>query len=126
MATENLEAGFTVQEVTPARASQPVHVVVVEQSLLVDGPVLDAFGQRLASLQAEHPRLDLLIDLGAVDLMSSSAIGLLGMQHRKVWNSKGRMKLCAIRPRVMEVLRISRLADYFDIYATRAEALASF
>jgi len=126
MPIEDLEDGFTVEQVTPPKAGQPVHIVVIEESHLVDGPVLDALGNRLNALHAEHPRLDLLIDLGRVDLMTSSALGLLGMQHRKLWNAKGRMKLCDIRPSVMEVLRITRLLGYFDVYRTRAEALASF
>lgn len=126
MATDDLETGFRVEQVTPPNASQPIQVVTIEESRLVDGPVLHALEIRLAALHSADPRLDLLIDLGLVDFMTSPALGLLGMQHRKVWNTHGRMKVCSVRPPVMEVLRITHLLDHFDLHSTRAEAIASF
>lgn len=118
-------AGFRVESVTLPKATQPVQVVVIEAQHVVDGPVLDALRDSMANLRAACPRLDLILDLGHVDMLSSAAIGLLGMEHRTIWNAKGRMKICEIRPAVMQVFKITRLDGYFDIYETRAAALAS-
>jgi len=116
----------SIETVTPAKASQPVHVLTIGVPTLIDGPELDEVRRQLDGLHAGHPRLDLLVDLGQVGMLSSPAIGLLGMEHRRSWGSKGRMKLCGIGPAVMKVLTCTRLDAYFDIHASRDEALASF
>lgn len=115
-----------VEQVRPPKSGQPIHIVKIEVPTLVDGPGLDEFRQHLDQLHADSPRLDILIDLGGVEMLSSPAIGLLGMEHRRTWGSQGRMKLCGIGPTVMQVFTITRLNGYFDIYPTRDEALASF
>lgn len=121
-----VEAGFRVEAVMQPKAPQPVQVVVIESSHLVDGPVLDAVRDCLEGLRSACPRLDLVVDLSNVEMLSSPAIGLLGMEHRTIWNAKGRMKICGIGPTVMQVFKITRLDGYFDLYETRAAALASF
>lgn len=117
---------FRVETVTPPKALQPIQVVIVDAAHLVDGPALDALRTAIEDLQAGQPRLDLLVDLTRVEMLSSPAIGLLGMEHRKIWNAKGRMKLCGITASVMQVFKITRLDGYFDIYETQAAAIASF
>ena len=51
---------------------------------------------------------------------------MLGVLHRKTWGAEGRMKICSIRPEVMQVLKLTRLDSVFDIQASRDEALAQF
>jgi anti-sigma B factor antagonist len=59
-------------------------------------------------------------------MLSSAAIGLLGMMHRQTWGAKGRMKRCNVSPDVMKVFKLTRLDSVFDLYPTRDEALKSF
>ena len=115
-----------LEQVRPPKSAQPIHVLTIEVATLVDGPGLDELRQHLDQLHADFPRLDILIDLSGVEILSSPAIGLLGMEHRRTWNAKGRMKLCCVGPTVMQVFTITRLDGYFDIFPTRDEALASF
>ena len=115
-----------LEEITPAKAAKAVHVATVELTKLMDGQGLEEVQQALSNLARQQPGLDLLVDLGNVQFLSSAAIGMLGMLHRKTWGAKGRMKICSIRPEVMQVLKLTRLDSVFDIHASRDEALGQF
>ena len=115
-----------IDRINRPKESIPLTVVTVDVPKLTDGPALDRFRQDVVGLIAENPGIDLLVDLSGVGFLSSSAIGMLGMVHRKAWGSKGRMKLCGIHPEVMEVLKITRLDTVFDILGARADAIAQF
>jgi anti-sigma B factor antagonist len=115
-----------LEEITPPKAAKTVHVATVELPTLMDGQGLEEVQKGLSDLVKERPGLDLLVDLGNVQFLSSAAIGMLGMLHRKTWGAKGRMKICSIRPEVMQVLKLTRLDSLFDIQASRDEALAQF
>lgn len=115
-----------LEEITPAKAAKAVHVATVELTKLMDGQGLEEVQQALSNLARQQPGLDLLVDLGNVQFLSSAAIGMLGMLHRKTWGAKGRMKICSIRPEVMQVLKLTRLDSVFDIHASREEALGQF
>lgn len=115
-----------VEQVIPSGAAKPVHVAVVETARLTEGPELDAIRDAILSLDADKTGIDLLIDLGQAEFLSSAALGMLGMVHRKTWGSKGRLKLCNVRPDVLQIFRITKLDSLFDIHATRDEAVADF
>lgn len=119
------EATVRVEAVTPRAGAQQVHVVQIASPTLVDGPGLDELKQQIEALRSAHSGIDLLIDLTGVHMLSSAAIGLLGMVHRQTWGAKGRMKLCSVSPEVMKVFKLTRLDGVFDLYATRDEALKS-
>lgn len=120
------EAAVRIEAVTPRVGDQPVHVVQIASPTLVDGPGLDELKQQTEALRSARPGIDLLIDLTGVRMLSSAAIGLLGMMHRQIWGAKGRMKLCSASPEVMKVFKLTRLDGVFDLYATRDEALKTF
>ncbi len=115
-----------IDRVTRPSEARPLTVVTVDLPQLTDGSSLDRIQRDVLGLVAENPGLDLLVDLSSVNFLSSSAIGMLGMVHRKAWGSKGRMKICGIHPDVLGVLKITRLDTVFDILGPRAEAVAKF
>jgi anti-anti-sigma factor len=120
------EALVRIEAVTPRAGAQAIHVVQIQSPTLVDGPGLDELKQRTDALRSAQSGIDLLVDLEGVRMLSSAAIGLLGMMHRQTWGAKGRMKLCNVSPDVMKVFKLTRLDSVFDLYPTRDEALKSF
>lgn len=74
-------------------------------------------------LQQKSPRL--LVDLGAVTYMDSSALATLIEYLRDASSHGGKMALCALQPRVKVVFELVRLNELFQIFASRAEALAA-
>jgi len=115
-----------IDQLTRPKEPKPLTVVTVDLPSLTDGAALDRIQKDVLGLVAETPGIDLLIDLSSVGFLSSSAIGMLGMLHRKAWGSKGRMKICGFHPDVLGVLKITRLDTVFDILGPRAEAVTKF
>jgi anti-anti-sigma factor len=88
-------------------------------------------GEESAALQREFvdtlsidPRV--VLDLGGVDYIDSSGLGLLVRFLNRSRAASGGLKLCAVPARVVEVLRITNLAPIFESFASEAEAVAAF
>jgi anti-sigma B factor antagonist len=63
-------------------------------------------------------------DLGPVDYLSSSGVALLVGLKRRVDAQKGKLVLFQIQPYVADVLRVTRLSQFFVIAEDRRSALA--
>lgn len=70
--------------------------------------------------------LKMLINMEAVDYVDSSALGVLVSGLKMMRNQSGKLKLCNVRGSVERIFDITRLARFFEIYASESEALASF
>ena len=66
----------------------------------------------------------LLIDLEAVEFLSSSVLGKLIRLYKRARQAGGRVRLCSIRPSIREVFEITQLDKVFEIYPDADEALA--
>jgi anti-sigma B factor antagonist len=71
-------------------------------------------------------RRSILLDFADVEFLSSAALGKLITLDRKVKSAKGRLKMCNIRPEILEVFQVTKLNKVFDIRADEAEAIAAF
>jgi len=68
----------------------------------------------------------LLIDLSKVNYMNSTAIGVL-VSAQTTYSKKGwQVKLCGINKNISNIFVITKLTLVFDVFDTRAEAIASF
>ena len=66
----------------------------------------------------------LVIDLTDVSYMDSSGVGILVDALRRVRVSSAKLALVAVAPRVLSVLQITKLDQFFEMYQTVEEALA--
>ena len=87
---------------------------------------LTELGAELFSLVEQDNRRSLLLDFADVDFLSSAALGKLITLDRKVKSAQGRLKMCNIKPEILEVFQITKLNKVFDIRAGEAEAIAAF
>lgn len=87
---------------------------------------IQELGAELFSLVEQDNRRSLLLDFADVDFLSSAALGKLITLDRKVKSAKGRLKMCNIKPEILEVFQITKLNRVFDIRAGEAEAIAAF
>jgi anti-sigma B factor antagonist len=78
--------------------------------------------QALVEVLEKRPRR-LIIDLTDVTYMDSSGVGILVDALRRVRVSGAKLALVAVAPRVLSVLQITKLDQFFEMYATREEAL---
>ena len=71
-----------------------------------------------------HERL--LLDFRAVEFLSSKALAMLIILRRKVDAAGGRLRLCGLAPHLVDLLRITRQLDQFEVFDSRQEALRAF
>lgn len=65
----------------------------------------------------------IVVDLGGVEYISSSALRVLMMLSRAVIRAKGRLALCGLSPFVAEVFEIGNFNSVFQVYSERGAAL---
>jgi anti-anti-sigma factor len=70
-------------------------------------------------------RPELIVDLNGVGFAGSAALGGFVAIHRLAKQHNGRLILCNVDPTVLEVLRVTKLENLFEIVADKAAALAS-
>lgn len=80
---------------------------------LTEDENLEQLGHELFSLVEQYDRRKVVLDLSSVELLTSSVLGKFITLHRKLHRQQGRLVLCSMTPQVREVMRMSRLIDYF-------------
>src|SRR5262249_60317948 len=88
----------------------------------VAGQESDALQSTLDELMPFSPHI--LLHLGAVDFIDSAGLGLLARYLTRVQNASGTLKICAVSPKIDDVLRITRLKAVFQPYETEADMIA--
>jgi anti-sigma B factor antagonist len=92
---------------------------------ITDQVYINELGDELVELLEQAQPPDLLIDLNAVEFLSSSMLGKLIRLLKRTRQSNGRLRLCSIRPSIMEVFEITQLHQVFEIYPDADEALGT-
>src|SRR5262245_36206457 len=98
--------------------------VVTCRGRIVEGPESAALTQILADVAAENPCI--LLNMGAVDAIDSSGLGLLVRFLSRLRNAGGDLVLCAVSRRVAEALRVTKLTTIFNGYDSEDEAVRGF
>jgi len=86
-------------------------------------------GEESKSLQVCLDRLlpeapHVLLHLGGVDFIDSGGLGLIARYLTRPQDRRGTLKVCAVSPKIDDVLRITRLKSVFQPYATEADSIA--
>jgi anti-sigma B factor antagonist len=70
----------------------------------------------------KEPRV--VLDLSAIDYLSSSGVAILVGLKRRIDQQQGKLVLCRVQPLVCDLLRVMRLNQYFTFADDEAAALA--
>ncbi|MGH2574161.1 MAG: STAS domain-containing protein, partial [Ignavibacteria bacterium] len=70
--------------------------------------------------------LKLVIDLGEVSYLNSSALGVLISAHSNYVKRGGKVKLCQLNKNLENLFVITKLSLIFDSYPSQIEAIAGF
>jgi anti-sigma B factor antagonist len=100
------------------------HVVEFRQASLMDPLDLDAIGRSLYHLIDAEDRRRIILDFEKVQYLSSQAIGIVMTMHKKLAalpNSK--FVLCGVGPKLLELLKITRLDRMLVVKPSQREAL---
>lgn len=113
------QSKFTISRVGQAT------VVKLAGPRITDQVYVSELGDELiAVVEAAEPP-DILIDLNDVEFLSSSVLGKLIRLLKRIRETNGRLRLCSIRPSILEVFEITQLHKVFEIYPDADEALGS-
>jgi anti-sigma B factor antagonist len=90
---------------------------------ILDETNIQHIGAEISQLieDAAIPRL--LISFREVDHLSSAALGTLITLNNRVADRKGRLCLACIQGQILEVFRITKLDQIFEIYESTSDAL---
>ena len=99
-------------------------VVVLAVARDLKGPAEQTLKERIDCLVQEGHR-QVLVDLTHLPYLDSTGLGRLIRAHIAVRQAGGRVRLCNVSPRIMELLKRTRLDTVLDIYETEAEALSA-
>ena len=98
---------------------------------LMDEKILQAeqvqsLEQAFLPLVEQNDSIRLVIDFSKVQFLTSSLLGLLIRLNKKVCQNQGRLRLCSIDPKILEIFKITRLDKVLEICSDRQQALIDF
>jgi anti-sigma B factor antagonist len=103
----------------PHLRAEPAHegTVVVH---LVDCPILDEVsspevGEELLGLADARGGARFLLDMGAIEFLTSTMLGLLVSLHRKLRDAGGSLALYGVSSKVYEVFETAHLNQVFEV-----------
>ncbi len=93
----------------------------------MDPVQLENTGQALYHLVDAEDRRRLIIDFEKVEYLSSQAIGIILTMNKKLAAlPHSKMVLCGVGPRLMELLKITRLDRLLTVKPSQKEAVKVF
>jgi anti-anti-sigma factor len=99
-------------------------ILVLSPTGRLDHDSCDAFTAELeAVLGAISPGSRIVLDLSALDYVSSAGLRLLMLAGKRASAQGGKILIAAMRPLVAEIFQISRFTMLFEIYPGVREAL---
>ena len=102
----------------------PVLVAHISRHQLSEEENIDELGREFNTLIEHFGCRRLAVNLQAVTLVTSAALGKLISLHRNMHRRDGKLVVCGVHGMVLDVLLAARLTDYFSITATTDDAVA--
>ena len=101
-------------------------IAILQEEKILQDEDIQALESSIMPLIEQADRIHLVINFCNVKFLTSSALGLLIRINKKVYESQGQLKLCAINPNILEIFRITRLDEVFDICNNQEQAVQGF
>lgn len=102
-----------------------VTIATLSDEKILDEADILALEESLLPLIEQNAGLHLVLNFSEVKFLSSSVLGLLIRVSKKIYESKGQLRLCSIDSKIMEIFRITRLDNVFEILDDQHLAVAS-
>jgi anti-anti-sigma factor len=105
------------------QTEQSVSIVQMTLPEYLDPAEFDRLNESLLGLFDIKKSKGWVIDLTSVDYMGSAMLGMMVNFRQRVQSVKGRMVLCGVSPRLLEIIRTCCMDRLFPIAKSRAEAI---
>jgi anti-sigma B factor antagonist len=104
-----------------------VAVVTFRDSVaMFEGDKVPTVGKELIDLVDCRKEPRILLNLCNAHFISSAMLAHLVKLHRKIQEAKGRIRLCGLRPVIMDAFKVSHFDRIFEIFPDEAAALKKF
>ena len=108
----------------PTQTQDGVFIIELRGKLM-GGPESQEFhGQLKESISGGHKQV--VLDLGGVEWMNSSGLGMLISALTTIRNAGGEMKLARVTEKIESLLVITKLNSVFETHPSVTDAVASF
>lgn len=91
----------------------------------IDSATSDQLEKKLKEIQSGG-RNNIVVDMGAVDFLSSRGLWVLVEAQKASKNGKGQIALAAVPEKIMESLKLVGMSDYFRFFDDVVGAVGSF
>jgi anti-anti-sigma factor len=102
---------------------QPVRVVELALPLSIDSNDFDRLNESLLRTLGEHPSGRWVLDLTDVAYMGSAVLGLMVNARQVIKTGGGKLVLCHMSDRLMQIFQTSCLERLFVIARSRGDAV---
>jgi len=102
-----------------------ITVVTFTAEKILDEADIQALGDSIFPLIDQVEGISLVLDFQNVRFLTSSMLGLLIRISKKVIETAGKLRLCCITDKILEIFQITRLDNVFAICADRKRAIKS-
>ena len=103
-----------------------VTVVNFHDSSILDTVQVQQIGEELYDLVDSKARRKLILDFSKVQLLSSSALGVLITLRKKADQIKGQVVICGLRQDLRKIFKITNLERLFTFCDDEEQALNTF
>ncbi len=114
------------QHITYKNVDGVAIVNFMETVAMFDGDKVREVGNELLDLIESKRFTKLLLNLSNARFVSSAMLAHLVKLHRKVQEVKGKIRLCCLRPVIMDAFKVSNFDKIFEIFPDEASALKKF
>jgi anti-sigma B factor antagonist len=90
---------------------------------ILDETNIQIIGNQLVALVEEDDRKKIILDFSAVEYLSSAALSKLLILDKKAKAAGAKLRLCSIRPDILQIFTLTKLNKLFDIRVTEEDAL---
>lgn len=101
----------------------PVTVVELTLPASLDAEEFDRLNQQLQAALGETPRGRWVLDLQAAEYVGSAVLGLMVNVRQQIKQASGRLIVCGLSQRMVEVFHTCSLERLFTVRPTREEAV---
>ena len=117
----------TEYEYLTVKYVEGVAVVGFRETLaMFEGDKVQAVGKELMDLVTSRKEPKVLVNLSNAHFISSAMLAHLVKLHRTIQEAKGRLKLCGLRPVIMDAFKVSNFDRIFEIHPDETSALKKF
>ena len=105
-----------VQPNISIKYGENVTIITFTQEKILEQTDINALQDSILSIVEQAGPINLVLDFSNVQFLSSSVLGLLIRISKRVYQAEGQLALCNIMPKILEIFKITRLTNIFDIY----------